>query len=114
MPQNIEQVNFDDVLKKPSSNKIDAKRFLAKYSKPYSIDKIKLPPNFELTINKKKTAIRLIDKTDFNNLRIAYAVDIEVTDEKINHISCTQVIVWASPENEELLIGFPRKVSNGG
>ena len=112
MPQNIEQVDFDDVLKKPSSNKTETKRFLAKYSKPYSIDGIKLPLNFELKINKKKTAIRLIDKTDFNNPRIAYAVDIEVTDEKINHTSCTQVVVWASPENEELLIGFPRKVFN--
>ena len=112
MPQNIEQVDFDDVLKKPSSNKTETKRFLAKYSKPYSIDGIKLPLNFELKINKKKTAIRLIDRTDCNNPRIAYAVDIEVTDEKINHTSCTQVVVWASPENEELLIGFPRKVFN--
>ncbi len=81
------------MLKKPSSNKIEVKRFLAKYSKPDFIDGIKLPPNFELKINKKKTAIRLIDKTDFNNPRIAYAVDIEVTDEKINHTSCIQVIV---------------------
>jgi len=112
MPQNIQQADFDAVLRKPSSNKIQAKRFLAKYSKPYSIKGISLPQNFELKINKKKNSIRLIDKTDFDNPRIAYAVDIEITREKINHKSCTQVIIWASPENEELLIGFPRKVFN--
>lgn len=87
MLQNIEQADFDEDLKKPSSNKIEAKRFLAKYSKPYFIDGIRLPPNFELKIN--KTAIRLIDKTEFENPRIAYAVDIEVTDEKIDHKNCT-------------------------
>lgn len=112
MSQNIQQADFDEVLRKPSSNKTQAKRFLAKYSKPYSVEGITLPENFELKINKKKNAIRLLDRTDFDNPRIAYAVDIEVTDEKINHKSCAQVIVWASPENEELLIGFPRKVFN--
>jgi hypothetical protein len=112
MPQNIQQAEFDAVLKKPSSNKAQAKRFLAKYTTPYSIAGITLPENFELKINHAKNAIRLIDRTDFNNPRIAYAVDIEITHEKINHQSCTQVIVWASPKNEELLIGFPRKVFN--
>ena len=112
MPQNIEHADFDEILKKPSSNKTEAKRFLAKYSLPYSIEGIVLPDKFELKINKKKNAIRLIDRTDFENPRIAYALDIEVTDEKIYHKSCTQVIVWASPRNEELLIGFPRKVFN--
>ncbi|NOQ36952.1 MAG: hypothetical protein GQ569_13855 [Methylococcaceae bacterium] len=112
MLQNIQQADFDEVLKKPSSNKVQAKRFLAKYPSNYSVDSIVLPEKFELKINKKKNAIRLIDRADFDNPRIAYAVDIEVTEEKINHKSCTQVIVWASPENEELLIGFPRKVFN--
>ncbi|MCK5872323.1 MAG: hypothetical protein KAG26_05815 [Methylococcales bacterium] len=112
MPQNIEHADFDAILKKPSSNKIEAKRFLAKYALPYSIEGIVLPAKFELKINKKKNAIRLIDRTDSENPRIAYAVDIEVTNEKIHHKSCTQVIVWASPRNEELLIGFPRKVFN--
>ena len=112
MPQNIEQADFDALLRKPSSNKAEAKRFLAKYTTPYSIPGITLPENFELKINNTKNAIRLIDRTDINNPRIAYAVDIEITNEKINHKSCTQVIVWASPKNEELLIGFPRKVFN--
>ncbi len=53
-----------------------------------------------------------MDRTDFNNPRIAYAVDIEISAEKINHKSCTQVLVWANPKNAECLIGFPRKVFN--
>ena len=48
MPQNIERVDFDAVLKKPSSNKLQENRFLANYSKPYFIDGIILPSNFEL------------------------------------------------------------------
>jgi len=112
MPQTINQADFDAILKKPSSNKAQAKQFLAKYTTPYIIEGILLPAHFELKINTKKNAIRLIDKTDFNNPRIAYAVDIEISAEKINHKSCTQVLVWANPNNAEFLIGFPRKVFN--
>ncbi|NOQ37243.1 MAG: hypothetical protein GQ569_15355 [Methylococcaceae bacterium] len=112
MPQNIEQADFDEILRKPTSNKIQAKKFLAKYPLNYAVEGVVLPEKFELKINKNKNAIRLIDRTDFECPRIAYAVDIEVTNEKIHHKSCTQVIVWASPRNEELLVGFPRKVFN--
>lgn len=112
MPQNIEHAYFSEVLKKPSSNKQQAKRFLAKYPIDFAIEDIVLPDNFQLKSNKKQTEIRLIDKTDRENPRIAYAVNIEITNEKINHKSCTQVLVWTSPENEDLLIGFPRKVFN--
>jgi len=35
MPQTINQTDFDAVLKKPSSNKAQAKQFLAKYTTPY-------------------------------------------------------------------------------
>lgn len=112
MPQNIQQADFDEILRKPSSNKAQAKKFLAKYPSHYEIEGVVLPEKFELKINKKKNSIRLIDRNDYNNPRIAYAVDIELTNEKIYHKSCTQVIVWASPRNEELLVGFPRKVFN--
>ncbi len=112
MPQNVQQADFDEILRKPSSNKTQAKCFLAQYSVPYRVENITLPHKFELRINKKKKSIRLIDRTDSENPRIAYAVDIEVTNETIHHKSCTQVIVWASPRNEELLIGFPRKIFN--
>lgn len=112
MPQNIEHADFSEVLKKPSSNKIEAKRFLAKYPTDYIVDGIELPDNFQLKANKKQTSIRLLDRNDKDNPRIAYAVDIEITHEKINHKSCSQVLVWANPRNEELLTGFPRKIFN--
>ena len=112
MPQNIQHADFSDILRKPSSNKTLAKKFIAKYSSPYIVDGLNFPDNFQLLANKKKTSIRLIDRTDIDNPRISYAVDIEVSDEKIKHKTCTQVIVWANPRNEELLIGFPRKMFN--
>jgi hypothetical protein len=46
------------VLRKPSSNKAEAKRFLAKYTTPYSIAGITLPENFELKINAIRCAER--------------------------------------------------------
>ncbi|GEM_PF-119565 len=110
--QTIQHTDFSQLLKKPSSNKAQAKQFLAYYPDHYVIEGVCLPEKFELKINKKQNSIRLIDRTDNDNPRIAYAVDIEVTAEKINQTSCTQVIVWASPKNEDLLIGFPRKVFN--
>jgi len=103
----IQPADFSDILRKPSSNKTQAKRFLAKYSSPYVVDGLNFPDNFQLLANKKKNSIRLIDRTDIETPRIAYAVDIEVSDKKIKHKTCTQVIVWANPRNEELLIGFP-------
>lgn len=112
MPQNIEHTFFSEVLKKPSSNKIEAKRFLAKYHTDYVIENMLLPDNFQLKANKKQTSIRLLDRTSGDNPQIAYAVDIEITDQRIKRKPCRQVLVWASPENEDLLIGFPRKVFN--
>ena len=112
MPQTIQHADFSDILRKPSSNKTQAKKFIAKYAFPYRVEGLNLPEHFQLLANKKKTSIRLIDRTHIDVPRIAYAVDIEVTHEKIHHQTCTQVIVWANPRNEALLIGFPRKIFN--
>lgn len=109
-PQNIEHADFSEILKKPSSNKAQAKRFLAKYPVDYKIENIVLPDNFRLMSNKKQTEIRLLDLSDKENPRIAYAVDIEISHEKINHKSCTQILVWKRPGNEEVLNGFPAKI----
>ncbi len=111
-PQTIEQADFSEVLKRPSTNKVEAKRFLAKYPADYIVGGIELPENFQLKANKTQTSIRLLDRTDRDNPRIAYAVDIELTDDKIKQKSCSQVLVWANPRNEELLSGFPRKIFN--
>jgi hypothetical protein len=112
MPEVIGLTDFSGVLKKPRLNRNEAKKFLADYSCNYVVDEIILPKHFQLKSNKKQTVIRLIDRTDFDNPRIVYAVDIEFTNEKINQKSCTQILVWASPENEDFLIGFPRKMFN--
>lgn len=111
-PQLIKKAKFAEILNKPSTNKQEAKKFLAKYPIDYTIADILLPANFELKANKKQTKIRLIDRNEKDNPRIAYAVDIEISDEKIAHKSCTQILVWASSSNEDLLTGFPRKVFN--
>jgi hypothetical protein len=111
-PQLIKKAKFADILNKPSTNKQEAKKFLAKYPIDYNISDILLPDSFELKANKKQTKIRLIDRCDKDNPRIAYAVDIEISAEKIAHKTCTQILVWASSSNEDLLIGFPRKVFN--
>jgi len=97
MPEAIDLTDFLGVLKKPRLNKNEAKKFLADYSRDYVIDGIVLPENFQLKSNKKQTVIRLLDRTDKENPSIAYAVDIELTDEKINHKSCTQILVWKRP-----------------
>ncbi len=112
MPQIIPHADFSDVLKKPSTNKQQAQKFLAKYPIEYKVAGIKLPEGFTLYSNRKGTSIRLIDRKNYDEPRIAYAVDIEITDQKINHKTCTQILVWASPKNEDLLIGFPRLIFN--
>ncbi|NOS87376.1 MAG: hypothetical protein HOP34_02335 [Methylococcaceae bacterium] len=111
-PQTIKRAKFTEVFNKPSSNKNEAKKFLAKYSIEYSVDDVILPEYFELKSNKAKTKIRLLDRTDKDNPRIVYAVDIKINQQVIAHHTCTQVLVWASPSNEDLLIGFPRKIFN--
>ena len=93
-----------------NTEKNEAKKFLAGYPCDYLVSGIELPENFQLKSNKKQTIIRLIDRNDFDNPRIAYAVDIELTNEKINQKSCTQILVWKRPGNEEGLNGFPAKI----
>lgn len=110
MPEAIDFTDFSGVLKKPRLNKNEAKKFLASYSREYVIDGMVLPENFQLKSNKKQTVIRLLDRTDKENPSIAYAVDIELTNETINHKSCTQILVWKRPGNEEGLNGFPAKM----
>lgn len=110
MPEAIDFTDFSGVLKKPRLNKSEAKKFLADYPRDYVIDGMVLPENFQLKSNKKQTVIRLLDRTDKENPSIAYAVDIELTDETINHKSCTQILVWKRPGNEEALNGFPAKM----
>jgi len=44
-PQNIQHAEFSDILKKPSSNKTQAKKFLAKYSSTYIVDGLNFPNN---------------------------------------------------------------------
>lgn len=111
-PQTIKRAKFAETFNKPSSNKAEAKKFLAKYPIAYIVDDIILPECFELKSNKTKTKIRLLDRSDKNNPRIVYAVDIKINHKIIIHQTCTQVLVWASPSNEDLLIGFPRKIFN--
>jgi hypothetical protein len=111
-PQTIKRAKFAELLNKPSLNKQLAKKFLAKYPIDYSVKDIELPQGFELKSNKSKTKIRLLDSNDKTNPRIAYAVDIKISEEKIAYKTCTQILVWASPSNEDLLIGLPRKLFN--
>lgn len=111
-PQTIKRAKFTEVFNKPSSNKNEAKKFLEKYPIAYSVDDVILPEYFELKSNKAKTKIRLLDRTDKDNPRIVYAVDIKINQQVIAHHTCSQVLVWASPSNEDLLIGFPRKIFN--
>jgi hypothetical protein len=110
--QTIKRTKFAEIFNKPSLNKQEAKKFIAKYTVDYLVDGISLPENFELKSNRRKTIIRLLDRNDKNNPRIAYAVDIKISEETIGHRSCTQILVWASPNNEDLLIGLPRKIVN--
>lgn len=112
MPFLIDDVDFSDLLKKPSTNKQAAKSFLAKYPKDYVIEGFDVPLGFRLVSAKSEKSIRLIDIRDRAEPRIVYAVDIILTGEIINNRFCTQVMVWASPSNEDLLIGLPRKVFN--
>lgn len=111
-PQTIRRAKFAEILNKPSLNKQQAKKFIAKYSIDYFIENVVLPESFVLKSNKNKTQIRLLDRSNNNEPRIAYAVNIKVTTKKISCRSCTQVLVWASPDNEDMLIGFPRKIFN--
>lgn len=112
MPFLIDDVDFSDLLKKPSTNKQTAKSFLAKYPRDYTIDDFDVPQGFRLVSVKSEKSIRLIDIRDRVEPRIVYAVDIILTGEIINNRFCTQVMVWASPTNEDMLIGLPRKVFN--
>lgn len=112
MPKYLDFADFSNTLKRPSFNRNEAKKFLADYPCDYVVDGIDLPENFQLKSNKKQTVIRLLDRTDRENPQIAYAVDIELTDEKINQKSCTQILVWKRPLNEEALIGFAAKMFN--
>jgi hypothetical protein len=110
MPKAIDLTDFSGVLKKPRLNKNEAKKFLASYPVNYEIEDLVLPENFQLKSNKKQTVIRLLDRTDKENPSIAYAVDIELTNETINQKSCTQILVWKRPGNEEGLNGFTAKM----
>lgn len=108
--QTIKRAKFAELLNKPSLNKQLAKKFIAKYPEQYSVDNLCLPNGFELKAKNNK--IRLLDRRDINHPRIAYAVDIKISHERIGQKSCTQILVWASSDNEDLLIGFPRKIFN--
>jgi hypothetical protein len=112
MPKYLDFADFSNTLKRPSFNRNEAKKFLADYPRDYVVDGIDLPENFQLKSNKKQTVIRLLDRKDRENLQIAYAVDIELTDEKINQKSCTQILVWKRAGSEELLRGFAKKLFN--
>jgi hypothetical protein len=111
-PQTIKRAKFAELFNKPSTNKQEAKKFIANYTIDYLVDEINLPEGFELKSNKRKTNIRLLDRSDKNNPRIAYAVNIKISEEIIGRKNCTQILVWASPNNEDLLIGLPRKIFN--
>ncbi len=109
-PQTIKRAKFAEVLNKPSSNKQQAKKFIAKYSIDYSIENIILPEGFVLKSNKHKTEIRLLDRTDKDNPRIAYAVDIKVTNKKIGRQSCTQILVWVGNNRQYRDLKLPEKL----
>lgn len=110
MAQYIDFADFSNTLKRPSLNRNETWKFLADYPRDYVIEDFQLPENFQLKANKKQTVIRLLDRTDKENPQIAYAVDIELTDKKINQKSCTQILVWKRPLKEDLLNGFPAKM----
>ncbi|WP_375321606.1 hypothetical protein [Aliivibrio logei] len=110
MPLLIPETDFSDQLRRPSTNKAAAKKFLTKYPKPYQLEGFIIPEGYRFVTNKKGKQIRLIDKTDSSNPRIIYAVNIELSDKKIGQRSCTQVMVWSDPVEEELTIGLPKKV----
>ena len=110
MPEVIDFTDFSGNLKKPRLNKNEAKKFLASYPRDYQIDGINLPENFQLKSNKKQTIIRLLDRTDRESTQIIYAVDIELTEEKIDQKTCTQILVWTRPGEDEILQGFPAKM----
>ncbi|MDF4310680.1 hypothetical protein P3697_26995 [Vibrio parahaemolyticus] len=114
MPRNLVTAFFDDVLKKPSSNREQAQMFLTDglAPTPYIIDGLDIEDGFELYSKNNETSIRLIDHRKVDDPRIAYAVKVQVSDEKIGLSACTQVMVWANPRNEEVLLGFPRKIFN--
>lgn len=112
MPKLIPETDFSDNLRRPSSNKSAAKKFLAKYPKPYVLNGFDVPDTYKFVCNKKGKQIRLINKADIDNPRIVYAVDIQLSDKKIAQQSCSQVMVWSDPLEEELTIGLPKKVFN--
>jgi hypothetical protein len=105
MPQYIDFAEFSNTLKKPRFNKNEAKKCIAKYRYNYVVEGINFPDTFQLKCNKKQTIIRLLDKSDIESPRIAYAVDIEITKEKINQQSCTQVLVWRR-SGDQVVRGF--------
>lgn len=110
MPVLLDDVDFSDILRKPSSNKQAAKKFMAKYPKKYFVDGLEFPESFKLVSQSKGKKIRLVDVRDRTEPRIIYAVDIEVSDKKVGNKSCTQVMVWAHPANEDLFVGIAKKV----
>ncbi|MDP2543419.1 hypothetical protein Q8W15_04720 [Photobacterium damselae subsp. piscicida] len=64
MPFLIDDVDFSDLLKKPSTNKQAAKSFLAKYPRDYAIEGFDVPLGFKLVSAKSEKSIRLIDIRD--------------------------------------------------
>jgi len=112
MPKLIPETDFSDQLRRPSTNKAAAKKFLAKCPKPYVLDGVDLPDTYRFVCNKKGKQIRLINRVNINDPRIVYAVNIQLSDKKIAQQSCSQVMVWSDPLEEELTIGLPKKVFN--
>lgn len=114
MPRNLDTATFDGMLKKPSENKLQTQMFFTDGStpEPYLVKGLKIADGFNLYSKNNETSIRLIDHRNIDDPRIAYAVKVQVSEDRIGHSTCTQVMVWANPRNEEALIGFPRKIFN--
>ncbi|MDP2513831.1 hypothetical protein Q8W17_01285 [Photobacterium damselae subsp. piscicida] len=60
MPFLIDDVDFSDLLKKPSTNKQAAKSFLAKYPRDYAIEGFDVPLGFKLVSAKSEKVSDLL------------------------------------------------------